>query len=239
MTIPELFAAAAGADPARPFLTYYDDATGERIELSYLTLANWANKTANLLVDGLGLEAGSVAAVDMPAHWLTAALLTGCWSAGLAIAHEPSDVDVAFVGEDRLDGAPKAPDVYGVGLRPMALRMAGSRPGVVDFLTEVRTFGDHFRPVAPVAGDAPALVALPGGGERTQDEIVASARARARELGLEAGARILLAGEVLRPLDWLLTPMAVHGSVVLCRNAEGVDLDARAASERAVRLDLG
>ena len=36
-------------DPMGPRITYYDDATGERIELSTVTLANWAAKTANLL----------------------------------------------------------------------------------------------------------------------------------------------------------------------------------------------
>jgi uncharacterized protein (TIGR03089 family) len=38
-------------DPVGPRITYYDDATGERIELSTVTLANWAAKTANLLRD--------------------------------------------------------------------------------------------------------------------------------------------------------------------------------------------
>ena len=42
------------ADPAGPRITYYDDATGERIELSTVTLANWAAKTGNLLRDELG-----------------------------------------------------------------------------------------------------------------------------------------------------------------------------------------
>src|SRR5688500_1549948 len=109
VNIPEMFAAATAGDAARPFITYYDDATGERVELSYLTVANWTNKTANLLVDGSGLGPGSTAAVSMPAHWLTSALLLGCWSAGVAIAHEAADVDVAFVGSDRFDDTPKAP----------------------------------------------------------------------------------------------------------------------------------
>ena len=41
-------------DPMGPRITYYDDATGERIELSAVTLANWAAKTANLLREELG-----------------------------------------------------------------------------------------------------------------------------------------------------------------------------------------
>ena len=40
------------ADPSTPdvvFTIHYDDASGERTELSTVTLANWAAKTANLL----------------------------------------------------------------------------------------------------------------------------------------------------------------------------------------------
>ncbi|MET0997002.1 MAG: TIGR03089 family protein, partial [Mycobacterium sp.] len=60
------------ADPAGPRVTYYDDATGERIEVSTVTLANWAAKTANLLRDELGAGPGSRIAVLLPAHWQTA-----------------------------------------------------------------------------------------------------------------------------------------------------------------------
>src|SRR5690606_31992912 len=37
-----------GSGSARPLITFYDDATGERIELSGVTTANWVAKTANL-----------------------------------------------------------------------------------------------------------------------------------------------------------------------------------------------
>lgn len=55
-------------DPAGPRITYYDDATGERIELSTATLANWAAKTGNLLRDEMGVAAGGRVAVLLPAH---------------------------------------------------------------------------------------------------------------------------------------------------------------------------
>ncbi|GAA3289314.1 hypothetical protein GCM10020218_057690 [Dactylosporangium vinaceum] len=79
-TVPSLFAAIVGKDPSLPFLTFYDDATGERTELSGATLANWVSKTANLLVDGCGLGPGDTAAVRLPAHWQTAAILLGFYS---------------------------------------------------------------------------------------------------------------------------------------------------------------
>ena len=72
-TIPQVFAASIRRDPASPLLTFYDDASGDRTELSGATLDNWVSKTANLLVDGLGLGPGDVAAVLLPPHWQTAA----------------------------------------------------------------------------------------------------------------------------------------------------------------------
>ena len=73
------------AIPPRPRITYYDDATGERIELSTVTLANWAAKTGNLLRDELGAGPGSRVAVLLPAHWQTAAVLFGVWYIGAEV----------------------------------------------------------------------------------------------------------------------------------------------------------
>ncbi len=84
-TVIDAFESLIKVDPTRPLYTLYDDAVGERTELSGRSLANWVNKTANLLVDGCGLGVGDVAAVRLPAHWQTAAVLLGCWSAGLLV----------------------------------------------------------------------------------------------------------------------------------------------------------
>ncbi|MBA3251958.1 MAG: TIGR03089 family protein, partial [Geodermatophilaceae bacterium] len=65
------------ADGAAPLITYYDDDTGERTELSAVTLANWVAKTANLWQDGLDVEPGQRVAVLLPPHWQTAAVLLG------------------------------------------------------------------------------------------------------------------------------------------------------------------
>src|SRR5439155_75514 len=94
-SVDSLFRAVVAADPTRPLLTWYDDATGERTELSGATLDNWVAKTANLLVDGCGLGPGDRAAVLLPPHWQTAAVLLGCWSAGLDVAFSgPGPADV-------------------------------------------------------------------------------------------------------------------------------------------------
>jgi uncharacterized protein (TIGR03089 family) len=73
--VPALLAGGVAADAGRPLLTYYDDATGERTELSTAALAGWAARTACLLREGCGLGVGSRAAVLLPPHWQTAAVL--------------------------------------------------------------------------------------------------------------------------------------------------------------------
>src|SRR5438046_10286260 len=93
-TVGARFAAIVAVDPTRPLLTWYDDGNGERAELSGATLANWVAKTANLLVDGEGLEPGDGAGVLLPPHWQTAAILLGCWSAGLTVVDAPGSGQV-------------------------------------------------------------------------------------------------------------------------------------------------
>src|SRR3712207_404560 len=104
-----LLSRARDRDPARPLVTHYDDATGERVELSATTLDNWVAKTANLLQDEFDVGPGSTVAVALPVHWQTAAVLLGVWSCGAAVldtAAEDDDrlvgVDVVLAAQDRL-----------------------------------------------------------------------------------------------------------------------------------------
>lgn len=96
MSLPALLAAEARRDGARPFLTWYDDATGERVELSVTTLANWAVKTANLLADEHGLEPGDAIRLSPADHWLSFVAVLGAWSAGVCV-HD--DATLALPGD--------------------------------------------------------------------------------------------------------------------------------------------
>ena len=225
-TAASLLGHATAADPAQPLLTWYDDGTGERVELSGATLANWVAKTANLLVDGCGLGAGDAATVLLPPHWQTAAVLLGCWTAGLSIA---ADGDVVFASSAVESGAA---DRFVLGLAPMGLPIRGPLPaGWLDYVAEVRQHGDHFTPVAPVRPEQPALA-----GE-AHAALVARAAERAGELGIPAGGRVLVdAGVHADPVDWLLAPLAVGASIVLCKDLDSTARAGRAAAERAVAL---
>lgn len=146
--IARVFADAISTDPTRPLLTWYDDATGERTELSGATCANWVAKTANLLVDEAALAPGDTAAVLLPPHWQTAAVLLGCWSAKLSLVDAPGGVDVLFAARDRVDEAAawSAGERYALALDPFALPMREVPPGFTDFVSAVRGHGDHFTP---------------------------------------------------------------------------------------------
>jgi uncharacterized protein (TIGR03089 family) len=220
-------------------MTFYDDATGERTELSGATMANWVAKTANMLIDGHGLEQGDLAVVRLPPHWQSAAVLLGCWAAGVAVNLEGTAraaTMVAFVAAERLyqDGVLAADETFSLGLGPMAAPMhPGPPPGVLDYVVEVRPHGDAFHGPA-VDPDSAALVAADLDVPVSHADLVALAAARAAETGLTPGARVLIEAEATPdPVDWLLAPLAGGATVVLCRHLDPARLDARLAAERA------
>src|ERR1700712_3345308 len=112
MTPEQLFGELLAAEPGRPFITYYDEASGERSELSVKSLANWVAKTHFLLIDELGLGAGDSAFIDLPAHWISVPAVLGCLTAGLALTDDPAGAAVAFVQPSTVDAAAGIPDVY-------------------------------------------------------------------------------------------------------------------------------
>jgi uncharacterized protein (TIGR03089 family) len=240
-TIPADFLRLALADdPARPLLTFYDDATGERVELSVATLANWVAKTANLLQDDLAVQPGDRVALLLPAHWQTAAWLLACLAAGVVAAPggDPARADVVVAGPEALERARACRgERIALSLRPLGARFPTAPEGFTDYAVEVPGQGDRFTPYAPVEPSAPALE-LPAGEVLTGEQVVRRAGADAEALGLAPGSRLLsgLAWD-----DWtglsagLLAPLAAGGSVVLCRHLDRLDaaaVERRRAAER-------
>ncbi|MER8048089.1 TIGR03089 family protein [Streptomyces sp. NPDC094032] len=239
-TPADLLRSALAADPARPLVTFYDDATGERVELSVATFANWVAKTANLLQGELSASPGDRLALLLPAHWQTAVWLLACSSVGVTaeLGGDPADADYVVAGPEGLEaGLACSGDRIALSLAPLGRRFVPAPPtGYADYAVEVPGQGDRFAPFVPVDPDAPALVV--DGTELTGAQLVERARADADALGLAPGGR-LLSG---RPYaGWsglsagLYAPLAAGGSVVLCRNldqlgAEG--LAKRVESER-------
>jgi len=213
------------ADPMGPRITYYDDATGERIELSTVTLANWAAKTANLLRDELGAGPGSRVAVLLPPHWQTAAVLLGVWWIGAEVVTGNS-ADIALCTADRLDEADRAVaggEVAVLSLDPFGKPAEDLPVGVTDYATAVRVHGDQ---ITPEANPGPALDG------RAAREVLEAARVRAGELGVGSGDRVI----ATRPdTATLLAVLAAGASLVEVVNPDPALQDRRRETEKVTR----
>lgn len=218
--------------PAKPLVTHYDDRLGSRVELSVATLANWAAKTANWLVDECDVEPGDPVAVRLPAHWMTAGVLLGAWWCGADVVADPAGAAVSFSPRDT--PAPGAGVLAAVSLDPMGRDLRGDAgPGAVDFVGDARAFGDDFASFG-VDDDAPALVG------RTVAEVLADARERAAAAGIGAGDRVLSTMDWTVPdgvLAGVLAVFAAGASLVQVTGADAAGADRHAAAERTtVRL---
>jgi uncharacterized protein (TIGR03089 family) len=183
------FAALAERQPGRygdkPFLTWYDDARDQRVELSFKTFDNWVAKTANLLVEELGAGPGDRVAAVLVDHWQTVVVLAACWRAGagvvavdpdagasvLAAALGAGGVAAAFVREDRvaeaagvLEAAPATPALVAV-TADLAGRSEHDLAAALNFTRVVPSMGDLFAAPADPPGEALRVVpAAPTGG---------------------------------------------------------------------------
>ena len=149
--------AARPVEAERPLLSYRDEATGERVDLTAQQVGQWAARSASLLRDGCGLGPGSRVAVLLPPHWRTAAVLLGAWASGLAVSFRPRATaglpvlepggdrpfDAVFVTpqrqDDWLEDVPDAPHRYLVGTGPG--RLADVPLGWLDWSAEVLRHG--------------------------------------------------------------------------------------------------
>lgn len=222
------------ADPAGPRITYYDDATGERIELSAVTLGNWAAKTANLLRDELGAGPGSRVAVLLPAHWQTAGVLFGIWYIGAeVVAGEslPADCDVALCTAELLDAADAtgAAEVVVLSLDPFGKPVPDLPFGVTDYATSVRVHGDQ---IVPERAPGPALAG------RSVDDVLAEAQNGAAAKGFTAGTRLLSTaawGTADELVANLLAVFAGGASLVQVANPDAGALERRRATEKVTQ----
>jgi uncharacterized protein (TIGR03089 family) len=237
---PSVPADTAVTERQWPLLTYYDDATGERTALTAAELGGWAARVAGLLRTGCGIPEGGRAAVLMPPHWQTAAVLLGAWSARVAVSFRPAATaglpalgpnadgpfDAVFATAPRIDDW--LDDVPAATHRFAACLAAGveAPEGYRDLVAEARNHPQTLPPAA-VYGSDPAAVDGTSIGA-----FGAVARGMADSLGWQRGERVLVdAAEYEQPIKWLLAPLSVGGSIVVCANLDQARLDARVAAE--------
>jgi uncharacterized protein (TIGR03089 family) len=218
------------ADPVGPRITYYDDATGERIELSAVTLFNWAAKTGNLLRDELGAGPSSRVAVLLPAHWQTAAVLFGVWWIGAEVVLG-GDADVALCTLERLDEADAtgATEVAVLSLDAFGRPVPDLPIGVTDYATAVRVHGDQ------IVGERSPGPAFDG---RSVEQVLDACQTAAATQGLTAGDRALSTAPWDTPDDvigGLLSVLSVGGSLVYVANSDPAALARKAETEKVTR----
>ena len=108
-----------------------------------------------------------------------------------------------------------------VGLHPLGLRLREVPEGYLDFTAEAGGYGDRFDPPVPI--DA-------------QDELIDLATARAGVLEIESADRVMIdAARYPDPLNWLLAPLSVGASIVLCGHLNPEEIWERVGAERVTR----
>lgn len=238
-TFPRVLADQGARAGSRPLLTFYDDATAERVELSVLTYANWVAKVAGLLQDELGLERGDTVVLDLPTHWLGPVVLGAAWTAGLtATAEAGAAAGVVVCGPDGVTAhASGAAPVLAVSLRPLGAPFTEPLPdGVTDLGAVVWAQPDVF--VALDEPDGDDLAWLSPEGDLTQAELVA--RAGSGPWGAP-GTRLLTDAcpATSVGVQQLVGPLLAGGGTVWVAAPDPAGWEARAASERATAVWSG
>jgi uncharacterized protein (TIGR03089 family) len=234
-TFPSALRAELARDGSRPAVTFYDDATGERVELSLVTYANWVAKTAGLLQDELGLDRGARILVDLPCHWLATVWLGAAWSVGAVVvtgaAPDEGFIECVACGpgsvpHHRTHGEP----VLAMSLLPMAARFRDPLPaGVTDFGEVVWGQPDAFVPIDPPEASDAAWER--DGTAVGQEELLDRARTGRWS---DAGTRLMTdtAPTSADGPEALLGPLLAGGGTVWVRNADPARWQTRAEQER-------
>lgn len=219
---------------ASPLVTYYDLATGERTELSGVSMANWVDKTSNLLVDELGSEPGDQVELAIaernPGHWMTLVWHLACWQVGAAVTlGHPTSAAVVVAGpEDSTAAAPGAP-VLICSLHPLGLPLTEPPgAGVLDFIAEVRAQPDQH---AAVPQSGLALAWRDPTRQLTQADLVSEAPADRRRLVRPSDPWITVREALLAPLlgggsSVVVTGPAAPGRLASIASQEQADLPA-------------
>lgn len=230
-TFSDVLARQLRSNPGRPLVTFYDEATGERVELSVTTYVNWVAKVSGLLVEEHGLERGQRLHIDLPPHWLSVVFLGAAWNAGLVVT-DAEDADAVVCGPGSLaiwaQSASTRPTLA-CALLPLGARFAEPLPADVhDVGIEVWGQPDGWEPWDP---PTPEDAATEWNGEVTSQAQLWAAAAGA---SLSSGDRLISETDPASPPGTasFCEPLANGGSLVLVVHADPDRLEAIAVAER-------
>lgn len=234
-SVPQAWASNLRTDPGRPFLTFYDDATGERIELSYTSMDNWLAKTANLLVDELDREPGDLLYVDLPPHWQSVVFMLAGWSVGMRVGpgtDSSADVQV-LTGMAATAAVGRAAEVVACSLRPMAgACLEPLPPQVHDFALVVPSQPDYFTGTVEISTSTPAVPH--DGGDIGHGELLTQGLQAAAGLGIEPGSRLLTDTNPasFEGFRLIVASLAIGASLVLVAHLDPGTVSAKLSQER-------
>ncbi len=238
----------------RPLVTWYHGALGQRVELSAKTFGNWVAKTANLLVEELGLRAGDRVAMLLPSHWQAPPVLAACWRAGVSAVPVGPGVERERAVALLADAGCAACFVHQQLLAEVPLRFPGSPPpllavtddlpgrsaadlgAALPFTRLAASMPDHFDG-EDATPETEALLEADRGGARswTRAALAEAATDLGHRLGLESGGR-LYSGLDLEHAAGVVAgvamPVVVGTGVVLERDPDLTVLPRRLADER-------
>lgn len=213
-------------DPASPLLTYRDLASGERMELSAVSLGNAVAKTAGLLRDELDASPGDVVGIHVPPHWQRVVWFGACAATGTVFAPDasPDDCDVLVVDRAHLGLASAARESVLVSLAPFGLPDGGDVPiGLIEAAVAMRGHPDAFTPWEAPTESTPLLRV--DGGHLSHGDVMDHATGELARRGVTTGDRFaLVAPDPLADILGLAGPLAVGGSVVLVAHPESGDI---------------
>ncbi len=214
----------AGTDP---LLTWYRPETGARTELSVRTVANWVDKTANLLTT-LGVEGRVAGPVSRshPGHWMSLVWPLAAWQHGCGyLAAEPdAGSELVVIGPDDPQAVPGLTTIA-CSLHPLGLGLRELPSGVLDFSSEALAEPDAHG-AEPVDLSAPAWL----------DQSRTLSHAATGDVAPQPGRALVrptTAWETLAAA--VLAPVLGGGSAVVVEGP--VDADALAAIEAAERVN--
>ena len=194
-------------NPARPLLVWYSP-TGERVELSAQTFANWVDKTVNLLGD-LGWDEAPVVALpvlaERPGHWTSLVWAAAVWHLGGTIELAPEQADVVVLGPDNPRPHPGA-DTIACSLHPLGLGLPNLPDGVQDY-HEVLAQPDVHTPATP---PSPTVAAWVGSTTVSHADLLDEVEPQAGRTVVQASSDAL---DVVRRA--LLGPLLGGGSAVV------------------------
>ena len=222
-TFADVLARLLRDDAGRPLVTFYDDATGERVELSVTTYANWVAKAASLLVEELRRSsAADRLRVDLPpTGWARCSSArpgpSGWWS---TTDEQPDAVVCGPDGLDRWAAEAGRLPVLACSLLPLGVRFAEPLPPActTSAWRSGRSRTRSRRGTRP-EGDDRATDGL------TQEELWSAAAAGT---SLPDGGRLLATANPASPsgLAAFIEPLARGGSLVLVSHPDAARLEA-------------